>query len=144
VSSFPRRRSGSPRILVVDDEPGVRHSLQRLLEWEAYEVESAGSGEEALAVLRHSQCDSIVCDLRMPGMSGQQLHARILIEFPELAGRMIFTSGDLYDHAAQAFLEATGCPALQKPYQTEAFLILLARLTAPAAEPSAVENRRAS
>lgn len=122
----------------------MRHSLQRLLEWEEYEVESAGSGEEALAVLRHASCQAIVCDLRMPGMSGQQLHARVCVEFPELAGRVIFTSGDLYDPAAQTFLEATGCPALQKPYQTTAFLALLAKLTAPAVEPAAIENRRAS
>ena len=58
------------RILVVDDEPAVRDSLERALRLDGYEVELARDGGEGLVKLRAAPPDALVLDLLMPGMDG--------------------------------------------------------------------------
>jgi two-component system, OmpR family, response regulator MprA len=58
------------RILVVDDEPAVRDSLERALRLDGYVVELARDGDEGLAKLREAAPDAVVLDLLMPGMDG--------------------------------------------------------------------------
>jgi len=62
------------RILVVDDEEAYRRLMAKHLERKGFEVESAGDGQTALAVLEGSEpFDVLVTDLMMPGMSGLEL-----------------------------------------------------------------------
>jgi DNA-binding NtrC family response regulator len=62
-----------PRILVVDDEPGMRKYLGTLLEVEGYHVETADSGEQAIERLQHgAQPDLVLLDMMMPGIDGLQ------------------------------------------------------------------------
>jgi CheY-like chemotaxis protein len=58
------------RVLVVDDDDGVRQVLAATLDVAGYEVQAAGDGADALEVLEHWQPDLILLDLRMPGMDG--------------------------------------------------------------------------
>ncbi|HVH66950.1 MAG TPA: sigma-54 dependent transcriptional regulator [Gemmatimonadales bacterium] len=58
------------RVLVVDDEPGLRHSLGLLLTDAGYEVVAEGSGTRALERARAEPFDLILCDIRMPDMDG--------------------------------------------------------------------------
>ena len=58
------------RILVVDDQFGVRILLVELFQDDDHEVESAENGEEALRVLRSFEPDLILLDMKMPGMNG--------------------------------------------------------------------------
>lgn len=72
------------RILFVDDEPKVLAGLQRMLhslrgEWD---MEFAGSGEEALFAMQKEPFDVIISDMRMPGMNGAQLLKRISESYP--------------------------------------------------------------
>lgn len=60
----------SIRILVVDDEVGVRNNLVTFLEDEGFKVSSADSGSHAMAVLEAEEFDLSIVDLRMPGMNG--------------------------------------------------------------------------
>jgi two-component system response regulator AtoC len=60
-------------ILIVDDDDGLRESLQLVLCAEGFEVLGASSGEEALALLDRGAPEIVVCDLRMPGMDGMEL-----------------------------------------------------------------------
>ena len=61
----------SMRVLVVDDEPGLRHTLSLILGDEGHEVRTAGDGAAALEILdRGEEVDLILCDLRMPGVDG--------------------------------------------------------------------------
>ena len=67
------------KVLFVDDEPNVLGGLRRMLrgmrgEWEMF---FAQSGVEALEVLEREACDVIVCDIRMPGMDGEQVLERV-------------------------------------------------------------------
>ena len=57
-------------VLVVDDEVGMRETLQEILTDAGYQVSSAEDGSEALRQLRESHFDVVVMDVRMPGMDG--------------------------------------------------------------------------
>jgi two-component system response regulator HydG len=60
-------------VLVVDDEPGIADSLHKILERESLRVLTAGSGGEALDLLRREPVSVLITDLMMPGMSGLDL-----------------------------------------------------------------------
>jgi CheY-like chemotaxis protein len=64
-------------ILVVDDEPLVRHAIKMLLQHAGHKVWQADSGEAALEQLAQRSFDLIITDFSMPGMHGDQLVARI-------------------------------------------------------------------
>ena len=90
------------RILFVDDEPAVLNGLRRALrrlsaEWD---MEFVSSGAAALAKLAEAPFDIIVSDMRMPGMTGAQLLARVRDEYPH-TGRIVL-SGDACDDDAAA------------------------------------------
>lgn len=57
-------------VLVIDDEPNMRHMLTAVLEKNGYAVTSASNGNEALSILGNRQYDMILCDIRMPVMDG--------------------------------------------------------------------------
>ncbi|HOO47769.1 MAG TPA: response regulator, partial [Deltaproteobacteria bacterium] len=61
------------RILVVDDEMGIRESLQKILEKEGHSVATASNGEEAFKIIRQGDIDVIITDIRMAGMDGLEL-----------------------------------------------------------------------
>jgi two-component system probable response regulator PhcQ len=58
------------KILIVDDEENILHSLKRLLRREPYEILTAKNGEEGLQILEEHQVDLIISDLKMPQMTG--------------------------------------------------------------------------
>ncbi|MEY4667978.1 MAG: hypothetical protein RL518_677 [Pseudomonadota bacterium] len=64
VSSVPLH------ILIIDDDKEVRSSLQAVLETFGYSTHTAATGEEGLHAIEHNSYDLVLCDLRMPGMSG--------------------------------------------------------------------------
>ncbi|MBM4148044.1 MAG: response regulator [Lentisphaerae bacterium] len=65
------------RILLVDDERSLRVALSDLIAARGYEVTTAGSGEEALEIMKHNEPDLILLDISMPGMGGLGFFRRI-------------------------------------------------------------------
>jgi two-component system, NtrC family, nitrogen regulation response regulator NtrX len=65
------------RILVVDDEPGIRQSLSGVLEDEGYVAETAESGEAALAAIPGADFELVLLDIWLPGVDGMEVLARI-------------------------------------------------------------------
>lgn len=62
---------GKPvQVLIVDDEPAIRHAVEAALVDEGFVVSTAGDGAAALKVVEHHQPDAIILDLRMPVMDG--------------------------------------------------------------------------
>ena len=89
------------RVLVVDDERGVREALARLLRDE-HAVETADSAAAALDRLRAgAHFDVIVSDVMMPDASGLDLHVALAREFPSFAGRVVFLTGGLAETARE-------------------------------------------
>ena len=78
------QRTGQPkRILVVDDEPLVRYTVQLLLRDEGYIVEEAESATQALALFKPGKFDMVFTDYFMPDMKGDQLAATIKMLAPK-------------------------------------------------------------
>src|SRR5258708_1341783 len=67
----------SPRILIVDDEPGIRQSLSGVLRDEGYETDSEASAEGGLEALSHALYDVVLLDVGLPGMDGLEALTRI-------------------------------------------------------------------
>ena len=65
------------RILVVDDEPSVRKTFRKLLEYDGHAVTEANDGAEALALFTRGQFDLVTTDFEMPVMKGNELAVRI-------------------------------------------------------------------
>src|ERR1041385_2366804 len=63
----------SDRVLVVEDDRGVQKALKRLFEAEGYSVQIASDGHAALDLFRVGQPAAVVLDLRLPGISGQEV-----------------------------------------------------------------------
>jgi DNA-binding response OmpR family regulator len=83
------------KILVVDDEPAVRASLQEILEQEGHHVTAAASGQEALAVLDAEAFDLVLVDLKMEGIDGMEVMARVKKETPDTVVIMLTAYGTL-------------------------------------------------
>lgn len=105
------------RILVVDDEPGIRAALEALL-GRAHEVLSVASGDEARAILEGDRrFDLILCNLMMPRGSGMDLHAWLANHDPSLARQMVFVTGGAFTERAREFLAQVPNLRLAKPIE---------------------------
>jgi len=126
------------RVLLVDDEAGIRRSVGRYLRRYGYQVTDVPSAQAALNALNSGRYDAVVSDLRMPGMSGEEFFDLVRREFPDMRARVVFTSGDLLREETQDFLARSGCPSLQKPYDLSELVRVLADLCP---RPPALDRR---
>ena len=113
-------RTPNPRILVIDDEAGIRESLEVLLTFEGYTVEMAIDGEEGLRTLEHRSYDLVLLDLALPGQSGMELLPQIKERYPELPVIMITAYGTV-DNVVEA-VRAGAENFVQKPWDNEKLL----------------------
>jgi CheY-like chemotaxis protein len=132
-----------PAILVIDDEQTIRNSVSRLLESAGYRVWTAGTGEEAMALVRRQHFDAAICDLRLPGLSGAKLCEQLWLAAPELAGRLIISSGDLTGEGVDELLERSRVPPVAKPF-TAADLLRAVGAVCPLPGDSGPANQAAS
>jgi len=103
------------RALVVDDESEIAELIAEMLNREGFAVEIAGNGEEALGELRKRSYDLVLSDVRMPDLDGPALLRRLQSEWPALAERLIFLTGDTLDLGAGSVLDGLGRPVIEKP-----------------------------
>jgi signal transduction histidine kinase/CheY-like chemotaxis protein len=109
----------SAEILVVDDDPQVLRLLSRTLSLDGHRVVTADAVEGALELAADADFDLVLTDLRMPGESGLDLHARLVRERPELAERVVFFTGGAVGEEIRAELDRRGRPVLHKPFQED-------------------------
>jgi two-component system, NtrC family, response regulator AtoC len=115
----------SRRILIIDDEPGVRTSLSLILEDEGHAPQSAGSAEPALQLLRESRFDVVLCDVRMPGRDGLSLLPEIVALQPEATVLVMSAHGDV--DQALAAVRAGAWDYLAKPFAPEELLLTICK-----------------
>jgi response regulator RpfG family c-di-GMP phosphodiesterase len=115
------------RLLLVDDDAGLRALLRTTFEAVAVEMEEASSAEGALAVVRNSHPDAIVLDVQMPGIDGLELCSRLKSD-PETEGiGVVLLTGSA--HGGEAEAEAAGADALvHKPFSPLELLTLVERV----------------
>ncbi|MFH1141802.1 MAG: response regulator [Chloroflexota bacterium] len=104
------------RVLVVDDEPGIRTLLAQLLSRAGYVVDMAQDGSDAWAMLQKRPYAALILDLKMPGNGGEALYQQLKRVNEILARRVIFITGDIVNHAEREFVAATGNPIIEKPF----------------------------
>jgi len=105
------------RVLVIDDDPGVRDYMEALVARQGYEVSVAADGEEALKNLETSQPDLITLDVVLPGMDGLQTLEKLKQRLPEVPVVMLSGHGQ-----ARNIVEAMRRGAsdfLRKPFEVE-------------------------
>jgi len=117
--------------LVVDDEPDIADTLRELLEREGFDVQVAADGAAALMALDHAEFDVVLSDLRMPGISGPEMYARLKEVRPHLLERIAFVTGDTLGTQMDAFLRDSGRPVLEKPFTRMGVRCLVAALIEP-------------
>lgn len=116
----PSAASTTGRLLIIDDEPSIRESLDTLLTLEGFDVTMAPDGARGLDILSHDEFDLLLLDLALPGESGIDLLPRITAMHPNLPVIMITafgTVGNVVD-AVRAGAENF----IQKPWDNEKLL----------------------
>ena len=101
-----------PLALVVDDEAAIRKLLSRLLRKREFEVLEAASGEDAIAILSDQDVAVVLCDIRMPGMTGFEVYERVSKEAVAPVPPFVFMTGDRA--AVERVLQ--GAEVLAKPF----------------------------
>lgn len=115
------RAERRPRVLVIDDEPAVTKTLQRVLERDC-DVCVAHHGNAAISRLLDlelPELDLVLCDVMMPWPDGQAVYARVSAQRQEMAERFVFMTGGASTQPLRAFLDSVTVPVLQKPFEVK-------------------------
>ena len=118
------------KVLVVDDEEGMRHMLSILLKREGYDVSISEDGDSALKAMVKNQYDFILCDIRMPDMDGLQVLEEIKKRGLEVTVIMMSAYGTIetaieamklgaYDYVSKPFKKDEIVLALKKAEERE-------------------------
>lgn len=128
-------------VLVVDDEPGVRALVRRILGDAGYGVVEAGNGAEALAVMASSQqVDFLIADLDMPVMRGEEMARRIRALRPDLRVLYVTAHSELLFKDRPELID--GEAFLDKPFTMRGLLEAVSLLKSGHINKPAIEPQR--
>jgi CheY-like chemotaxis protein len=141
--------TASRKVLVVDDDPAVRKSIDRVLSNKGYAVITAENGEEALRKLNEEKYDLVYTDIRMPGMSGLEVAEQVKASRPwtpvviitgygtdaaEARAKAAGVSGFVHKPLSPEMIEGSARDALAAPAVAENVAVLPVAPEAPVAE----------
>jgi DNA-binding response OmpR family regulator len=107
-----------PAVLYVDDEDAIRRALRSFLSRRGHTVYTAGSTDEASAVLSASHVDGVFIDIWLGDESGFDLFELIDMQWPRVAENAVFVTGDIIrDPDVERSIAALGRPVLIKPFE---------------------------
>ncbi len=115
------------RILIIDDERGIRNTLKEILEYEKHEVEIAATGEEGLEHLRNNGFNLVFLDVKMPGLDGIEVLQEVARTHPEMPVVMISGHGNI-DTAVDA-IKKGAFDFLEKPLDLNRILVTVRNAT---------------
>ncbi|SRR6266480_1555227 len=104
-------------ILVVDDDQQLASALQWILADENFLVDVAFDGEDALLKVKAHEYDTVICDLKMPRLRGDEFYLKAKKLRPSLADRFIFITGFAADPHISLFFNQHDVKYLVKPFQ---------------------------
>ena len=102
-----------PKILIIDDESGIRSLLVKVFSRAGYGVRTAAHARQAMELCASERFDALICDVRMPGMDGHELVRWAARTYPEI--RCILMTG-FDDIDCQDCPYVSGCRYLGKPF----------------------------
>ncbi len=108
------------KILVVDDEAGMRDMLSYELSAHGHEIAAAASGEEALGRIGKENFDLVICDIKMPRMGGLELLAAVKKAVPDL--EVVMTTGYGTVETAVSAMKMGAYDFVQKPFNLDEIL----------------------
>jgi len=106
-------------ILVIEDEPAICEICMTVLQKEGFSVDAVANSKLAVDKIKEKDYDLILVDIRTPIMNGKELYQNIMDNLPELAERVIFTTGDVMAGNTETFISKSGRPFLPKPFTPE-------------------------
>ena len=98
-----------PHILIVDDEPSIRLTLETGLSLKGFRTSAAINGREAVSLIKNEKFDLVICDLKMPRVDGMAFYRMLSAAAPGLSKRVIFVTGDVAGTDRAGFLGENGC-----------------------------------
>ncbi len=105
------------QILIVDDQPETAQLLSMFLLMQGHSVDAVYDGQEAMDKLERRRYDCVITDFIMPRVSGLDLYNHLQRQYPTLAQRTIFISGNATRPPIRDFLENVGRERfIQKPF----------------------------
>lgn len=120
---------GYPRILVVDDEPSILNALRRLLRTREFEVVTAESAAEGLAILERESIDVVISDMRMPLMTGAEFLEQVFLRWPNVK-RILLTGYSDVDSTIAAVNKGKIWRYIAKPWDDEDLILTVQQATA--------------
>src|ERR1700674_3617220 len=120
LSQNPAATSRAGSILIIDDEAAIRESLETLLEFEGYSVESAETGEQGLTKIGQRPFDLVLLDFALPDRNGLEVLADIRERDPQLAV-IVITAYVTVDNAVRV-IQNGATNFIQKPWDNEKLL----------------------
>jgi two-component system, NtrC family, nitrogen regulation response regulator NtrX len=111
------------KILVIDDERSIRNTLKDILEYEKYEVDLAEDGKKGLEMVRQTEYDIILCDIKMPGMDGIETLEHLNTMAPDSPVVMISGHGNI-DTAVES-IKKGAYDFIEKPLDLNRLLITI-------------------
>jgi len=120
LSRHSAEATTSGSVLIIDDEAGIRESLETLLEFEGYKVSSAETGEQGLLKLGDHPYDLVLLDFALPDRNGLEILADIRDRDPQMVVIMITAYGTV-DNAVRA-MQNGATNFIQKPWDNEKLL----------------------
>lgn len=110
------------RVLVVDDEPGMRETLVDILEGVGYEVRTAADGDTALTAVREREVDVVVMDVQMPKRDGVD----VLQQLNPPPPRVIMMTAYALEERLRVAVDSSAYAILHKPFHVGRLLSLVA------------------
>jgi len=120
LTRHPGETTTAGSVLIIDDETAIRESLETLLEFEGYRVESAETGEQGLAKIGEHPFDLVLLDFALPDRNGLEILADIRDRNPQMAVIMITAYGTVANAVRAMQNGATNF--IQKPWDNEKLL----------------------
>ena len=111
-----KNRDGNIKILVVDDEAGIRETLNDLLTQEGYKTKTAQTGKEAIAACQKESFDVALIELKLPDMNGTNL-LDMLKKIDPILIKIMMTRYPSFENAVQS-LNSGADGYIVKPYKT--------------------------
>src|SRR5215472_9756231 len=110
-----------PRILIVDDEPGIRQSLKGVFEDEGFTTEAVSSGEDCLRRIEHTSYDLVLLDIWLPGIDGLETLRKLREKSPQT--HVIMISGHATIATAVSATKLGAFDFIEKPLSLEHTLL---------------------